>query len=96
MDEKSHEHKSQLEDEAAFVDLEPNSTESIWRSCCFRCSPSATRYFSVLGLCSTVIVFSAAMIAAHPKDLEIRANFLPLISGTLMLFIEAPRSSENS
>jgi hypothetical protein len=93
MDEKSHERKSELEDEASFVDIEPGSTESIWRSCCFRCSPSATRYFSVLSLCASVIVFSAAMIAAHPKDLEIRANFLPLISGTLMLFIDGPKNS---
>jgi len=93
MDDNPHERKSELEDEAAFVDLEPGSTESIWKSCCFRCAPGPARYFSILSLCGTVIIFSAAMIAAHPKDLEIRANFLPLISGTLCLFIDGPKNS---
>lgn len=86
---------SELEDEANFVDVESRSAGSIWRSCCFHCAPGPARYFTVLTLCSTIIVFSAAMIAVHPKDLEIRSNFLPLISGTLMLFVDGPRHDGN-
>ncbi len=70
----------------------PNDDEldqrSTWDSCCLRCDKAAVKFISIYSLVVATLGFSAGMIAANPTDLEIRSSFLPLISGTLALFID--------
>ncbi len=65
--------------------------DTFWIACCSRTSASAAKYFTTVGICTGVILFSATMLAIHYDDVEARANYLPLLSGTLMLLVDPPR-----
>ena len=61
-----------------------------WSLCCSKSHVASVKYFTTVTLCFAVIGFSIIQLAIYPPDLEIRANYLPLLSGTLMLFINPP------
>ena len=65
--------------------------ERTWRACCSRTSVAAAKYYTTVGICGSVIAFSGIQLAVHYDDLEIRAAYLPLLSGTLMLLVDPPR-----
>ena len=85
--------ESKLEDEA--IDISDNeedvSGERTWVACCSKTSVSAAKYYTTVGICASVITFCGLQLALYPHDLEIRASFLPLLSGTLMLLVDPPK-----
>lgn len=84
--------ESRLEDTALDIpsdeEIQPERT---WVACCSRTSVSAAKYYTTVGICASVIAFCGCQLAAHPHDLEIRAAYLPLLSGTLMLLVDPPK-----
>jgi len=64
--------------------------EREWKLCCSNSSISCVKYFSQLGAVGFSIIFSAIMLIQFPHDLEIRSTFMPLLSGSVMLLIQAP------
>ena len=87
---------TRLEDASVVAsDSESGSPESIaggeWHACCSRTSVAASKYYTTVGICAAVIAFCGCQLAAHPHDLEIRAAYLPLLSGTLMLLVDPPK-----
>ena len=65
--------------------------ERTWVACCSRTSVAAAKYYTTVGICASVIAFCGIQLAIHPFDLEIRAAYLPLLSGTLMLLVDPPK-----
>ena len=77
-------------DEIKEVEMKVCEEEREWRICCSNSSISCVKYFSQLGAIGFSIVFSSVMIALFPHDLEIRSTFMPLLSGMIMLLVQAP------
>ena len=87
-----HDEPAQLENATfAIPGDEEIQPERTWRACCSRTSVAAAKYYTTVGICGTVIAFSGIQLAMYPHDLEIRAAFLPLLSGTLMLLVDPPK-----
>ena len=81
-----------LEDTALDIhDDEEDDPERTWVACCSRTSVAAAKYYTTVGICAGVIAFCGIQLAIHPHDLEIRAAYLPLLSGTLMLLVDSPK-----
>lgn len=80
--------------EIAIDDVRPDEDDlpdKTWVACCSRTSVAAAKYYTTVGICASVIAFCGIQLAVHPHDLEIRASFLPLLSGTLMLLVDPPK-----
>lgn len=83
---------TKLEDTSIAVSVnEEDKPERTWVACCSRTSVAAAKYYTTVGICASVIAFCGIQLAVHPHDLEIRASFLPLLSGTLMLLVDPPK-----
>lgn len=80
--------------EDASIDISINEEvqpERTWVACCSRTSVAAAKYYTTVGICASVIAFCGVQLGVHYDDLEIRAAYLPLLSGTLMLLVDPPK-----
>jgi hypothetical protein len=74
---------------------DPDSDEEKeWKLCCSNSSIACVKYFSQLGVIVFTIVFSSVMLILWPHDLEIRSTFMPVLSGMVMLLVQAPEHQD--
>jgi len=76
------------------IEMKVCEQEKEWKLCCSNSSISCVKYFSQISVIGFSIVFSSIMLGLFPHDLEIRANYMPLLSGMVMLLVQAPEHND--
>ena len=61
-----------------------------WKSCCLKADKNAVKYFIQVGILSSLIIFSATMLAVD-KDCNSQRNYSSLLMISLGVFLPQPK-----
>jgi hypothetical protein len=72
------------------VNIQDENKVEEWRSCCLKADKNAVKYFIQVGILSSLIIFSAVMLAVD-KDCNSQRNYSSLLMISLGTLIPSPK-----